>query len=87
MRGRGGWYARGYGMGWGRGAFGRGPGGGNGYRWPGNPYPYCRNFPWLPRGWWWTGAYRTGLPWSGTVRWPAGYPYPVNQYYQQQAHA
>ncbi|BER91431.1 hypothetical protein [Atrimonas thermophila] len=18
----------------------------------GNPYPFCRNFPWLPRGWW-----------------------------------
>jgi len=22
----------------------------------GNPFPFCRWFPWLPR-WWWTGAY------------------------------
>ena len=22
----------------------------------GNPYPFCRFFPWLPRGWW-TGAF------------------------------
>ena len=27
----------------------------------GNPYPYCRFFPWLPRGWW-TGMY-------GQVEW------------------
>ena len=29
----------------GYGGFGRGGGGGN-------PYPYCRFFPWLPRRWW-----------------------------------
>ncbi|RLF52470.1 MAG: hypothetical protein DRN11_01100 [Thermoplasmata archaeon] len=41
--------------------FGRGRGWGfgfgwYGYGWPGwgrgNPYPFCRRFPWLPRGWW-----------------------------------
>ena len=37
-----GWYSRGFWFGWGRGF--------------GNPYPFCRWFPWLPR-WWWTGAY------------------------------
>ena len=37
-------------------------GAGYGYAafWPGwgrgNPYPFCRWFPWLPR-WWWTGMY------------------------------
>jgi hypothetical protein len=30
----------------GPGTFGRGLGG------RGNPYPYCRRFPWLPRWWW-----------------------------------
>jgi len=72
MHGRGGWF-RGYGMGWGRGAFGWGA-------WPGNPYPYCRYFPWLPRGWW---AYGAAYPWGGVARWPVGYgAYPVNPYYQ-----
>ena len=37
------------------------------FAWPGwgrgNPYPFCRRFPWLPRGWW-------------RMTWPAyGYPY------------
>jgi hypothetical protein len=40
----------GYGMGAGMGYYGR-PGG------RGNPYPFCRFFPWLPRGWWRTGMY------------------------------
>ena len=60
MRGRGwfGWGAgwgrgmgRGMGMGWGRGmGRGMGMGRGIGMGW-GNPYPFCRNFPWLPRRW------------------------------------
>ncbi|MBN1455945.1 MAG: hypothetical protein JW945_06825, partial [Methanomicrobia archaeon] len=54
---------RGRGMGRGRGfRSGFGPG-----RGMGNPYPFCRNFPWLPRGWW-TGMY-------GPVA-PAAYPAP-----------
>ena len=33
-----------------------------GMRWfRGNPYPFCRWFPWLPR-WWWAGIY-------GPVQW------------------
>lgn len=31
----------------------------------GNPFPFCRWFPWLPR-WWWTGIY-------GPIS-PFGYP-------------
>jgi hypothetical protein len=42
------------GRGFGRGFWsGFGPGRGMGM---GNPYPFCRNFPWLPRRWW-TGMY------------------------------
>ncbi len=90
MWGRGRWFGRGYGLGLGlgRGAFGWGW---RGYGWPGNPYPYCRNFPWLPRGWWWSGAYGVTYPWA---RWPVygqpayygaylGYPYPVAYQTQQ----
>jgi len=76
---RGGRFGRGYGAGrgrWGYGVFGASP-------WPGNPYPYCRNFPWLPRGWWWTGAYGYGrLPYYGGYR---GYPYPPASYQAGQA--
>lgn len=48
-----------------------GPGWGLGWGFRGNPYPYCRWFPWLPR-WWWAlpGAYRAWAPW--------GYPGPYN---------
>jgi len=57
---------RGRGMGCGRGVrCGSGPGRGTG-----NPYPFCRNFPWLPRGWW------TGM--NGPLT-PA--PYLVPPYY------
>ena len=83
---RGGRFGRGYGMGRGRGMYGWGRGA---YAWPGNPYPYCRNFPWLPRGWWWTGAYGTGYPgWFGygPVRYTGyqGYPYTPVPYQTQQ---
>ncbi len=47
-RGRG-FFGAGYGMGLGRGLWGFGRG-------MGNPYPFCRFFPWLPR-WWWSGLY------------------------------
>ncbi len=75
MRGRGGWFRSGYGMGRGRGAFGRGAG----YAWPGNPYPYCRNFPWLPRGWWRFGTSAAAYP--GTAGWYGAYP--ANPYQTQ----
>ncbi|MDI6889163.1 MAG: DUF5320 domain-containing protein [Methanocellales archaeon] len=29
----------------------------------GNPYPFCRRFPWLPR-WWWTGMYGPITPYE-----------------------
>lgn len=68
------------GYGRGRGGYGRGMGFGRGY-WPGlapggaygqglgrgNPYPYCRFYPWLPRRWWAMGInpYGTGSsPWT-----------------------
>lgn len=62
-------FGRGFWSGWGRG-FGRGRfGGWFGPGWGrGNPYPFCRFFPWLPRRWWMWGwpwvAYRPG-PWAG----------------------
>ncbi|MDI6859032.1 MAG: hypothetical protein QMC85_00900 [Methanocellales archaeon] len=57
-RGRGFW-GPGFGMGfWGRG-FGMG-----------NPYPFCRRFPWMPR-WWWTGMYGPITPYV-----PYGYGVP-----------
>lgn len=70
MRGRGwfGWGGRGWG-GFGRGWGGPGWGGfGRGwFGWGrGNPYPFCRFYPWLPRRWW---AYGAGF-------YPLG-PYPV----------
>ncbi len=64
-RGRGRGFGRGFGSGFG---LGRGMG-------MGNPYPFCRNFPWLPRGWW-TGMYGAIAPASGTYPVPYyGYPY------------
>ena len=55
-RGFGFWgFGRGWGRGWGR----------------GNPYPFCRMFPWLPRGWRWAAPY---APYYGYGYWPyAGY--------------
>ncbi|MGQ9477266.1 MAG: hypothetical protein ACUVRH_02095 [Candidatus Bipolaricaulia bacterium] len=51
----------------GRGFWGPGYGMGLGYGWPGgrgNPYPFCRFFPWLPRGWWRSGIYGPMTPYS-----------------------
>ncbi|MFZ2070259.1 MAG: hypothetical protein WAV32_01375 [Halobacteriota archaeon] len=39
----------------------------------GNPYPFCRRFPWMPR-WWWTGMYGPIAPWTYPVPY-YGYPY------------
>ena len=63
-------------MGFGRGFWpGFGPGRGMGL---GNPYPFCRNFPWLPRRWW-TGMYGAIAPVPGTYPVPYyGYPYPYS---------
>ena len=58
-RGRGIGFGRGFGFRQGRGM--------------GNPYPFCRNFPWMPR-WWWTGMYGAITP--GAYPMPYyGYPY------------
>jgi len=66
-----GWFGRGFWFGWGRGF--------------GNPYPFCRWFPWLPRWWWaypalsllyygvpWGFPYYSTLPYYGAI-W--GFPY------------
>ncbi len=49
--------------------FGRGSGFGYGRRFGGgNPTPYCRAYPWLPRGWWkwgyrpYNGSFEFDLP-------------------------
>lgn len=72
-RGRGGWgLGRGY---WGFGAgFGYWPGWGRG-----NPYPFCRFFPWLPRWWWAMGLspYAAAPSWSyAAPYWAYATPYP-----------
>jgi len=61
-RGRGGGYGRGMGVGRGYWA-GAAPGAGWG-RGIGNPYPYCRFYPWMPRRWWAMGMnpYGAGSP-------------------------
>lgn len=44
-----GWFGWGGGLGWGR----------------GNPYPFCRFYPWLPRRWWatpYTSRYAATIP-------------------------
>jgi NAD-dependent dihydropyrimidine dehydrogenase PreA subunit len=65
---RGYWFGGGY-RGWGRGR-GRGPGRGWGR---GNPYPFCRFYPWLPRRWW---AFRPGYyPQMTPTNVPASMPY------------
>ena len=52
-----------FGRGWFSRSWGRGGGWGRG-----NPYPFCRNFPWLPRWWWATpyaGRYSMTIPYMG----------------------
>ncbi|RJS70187.1 hypothetical protein CW714_07655 [Methanophagales archaeon] len=68
--------ARGRRIGFGRGFWsGFGPGRGMGM---GNPYPFCRNFPWLPR-WWWTGMHGPIAPAPGIYPVPYyGYSYPYS---------
>lgn len=75
-RGRGRGFFRGGFSPWGMGAYGYG--GYPAYGYPyfgagrGNPFPFCRNFPWLPR-WWWAmpsaGQYAATIPYVGA------YPY------------
>lgn len=61
----------------GRGFFGAGYGMGRGFgRGMGNPYPFCRWFPWLPR-WWWSGMYGPVTPYSYA---PYGAPTPYSPY-------
>ncbi len=43
-------FGRGQGFGFAR-RYGLGMGLGRGF-WRGNPYPFCRFYPWLPRRWW-----------------------------------
>ncbi len=67
---------RGFGRGWGSfGWFGH-PFWGWGR---GNPFPFCRNFPWLPRWWWATpyaGYYAGTIPYLGY-----GYPFGMSSMY------
>lgn len=58
-----------------RGFFGRGLWGfGRGM---GNPYPFCRFYPWLPRGWWRYGYWPYGhFSGYGTPMPPWGYAPP-----------
>ncbi len=56
--------------------FGRGFGWGRGWGWRGNPFPFCRWFPWLPRGWRWMGWYPGYYPWySGYPGYTPFYPF------------
>ncbi|NOY77452.1 MAG: hypothetical protein GXO76_06230 [Calditrichaeota bacterium] len=57
------------GRGFGFGGMGYGFGRGRGW---GNPTPYCRAYPWLPRGWW---AYPQYNQWSSN-QWSSGAPIP-----------
>jgi len=75
-RGRGrGFFRRGFAP-WGFGAYGYG--GYPAYGYPyfrggrGNPFPFCRNFPWLPR-WWWATPY--AAQYAGTIPYMGGYPW------------
>jgi len=73
-----GWPGGAFWFGWGRGF--------------GNPYPFCRWFPWLPRWWWAHPAFTTmlyyGAPrlapyagyWPASRIWPYGY-FPYMPYY------
>jgi len=76
-----GWFGRGGGRGYGRGmgynrgywsgaaprgAYSRGAG-------MGNPYPYCRFYPWMPRRWWAMGMNPYG---PGAPRTPQGWVAP-----------
>ncbi len=64
-RGRG-FLGLGYGTGRGFRGFGRGMG---------NPHPFCRFFPWLPRRWW-TGMYGPMTSYSsGYTPYPYSAPY------------
>jgi len=44
----------------------------------GNPYPFCRFFPWLPR-WWWASPYAmqyaATIPGLSPFYRPTGFPY------------
>jgi hypothetical protein len=51
----------------------------------GNPYPFCRRYPWLPRWWWSYPGYAYPYTWyrppyTWNVR-PGGYPTFFNQAY------
>ncbi len=71
------WWGRGFGFGRGAG-YGRGFGRGWGRGWgPGNPYPTCRAYPWLPRGWWWTGAYASDARLGAVPLPPEGWTAPA----------
>lgn len=71
--GRGMGLGRGFGMGRGM-FFGRGSGMGMGR---GNPYPFCRLYPWLPRRWWaYGGGYTPAQPPPQFYRPTANYGYP-----------
>lgn len=66
------------------GTYGRGRGGRGGGRGFGNPYPYCRNFPWLSRRWWRFGGLPCGRGYGPRAMYPrvGGY-YPYAAYPQR----
>jgi hypothetical protein len=87
-------FGRGYGRGFGRGFrwWAYGPYGYGGYsaypvwgrgRGRGNPFHFCRNFPWLPRWWWATpnaAQHGATIPYYGYGDFPAPYePYSTAQ--------
>ena len=46
------------------------PGTSGAARWGrGNPYPFCRRFPYMPRGWWAMPQYAGGLRWPVAGGW------------------
>ncbi|NPV28841.1 MAG: DUF5320 domain-containing protein [Firmicutes bacterium] len=57
--------------------------------WAGNPYPFCRFFPWLPRRWWAYPGYAAGwgaYPGPGWAPGPgAAYPQDEAEFLKQQA--
>ncbi len=72
-------FGRGW-FGWGGRSFGTGFGRGFGVGWGrGNPYPFCRFYPWLPRRWWAYGGRFTPAAPPGTyatyLRYGAQAPY------------
>ncbi len=66
--------------GFGRGFFWPGYFGFGGFWGRGNPYPFCRFFPWLPR-WWWASPYAAQYAATITGQFPFYRPGIIYPYY------